>query len=33
MKLNPDCMRIILKYCVEHIDYKDIGLNQWHETL
>ena len=32
MKLNPDCMRIILKYCVEHIDYKDIGLNQWHEN-
>ena len=31
MKLNPDCMRIILKYCVEHIDYKDVGLNQWHE--
>lgn len=26
MKLNPDCMRIILKYCVEYIDYKDIGL-------
>mgnify|MGYP004615281511 CR=1 FL=1 len=32
MKLNPDCMRVILKYCVEHIDYKDIGLNQWHEN-
>lgn len=32
MKLNPDCMRIILKYCIEHIDYKDIGLNQRHEN-
>lgn len=31
MKLNPDCIRAILKYCVEHIDYEDIGLNQWHE--
>lgn len=31
MKLNPDCMRIILKYCVEHIDYKELNLNQWRE--
>ena len=31
MKLNPDCMRIILKYCVENIDYKELELNQWHE--
>lgn len=31
MKLNPDCMRIILKYCVEHIDYQEINLNKWYE--
>lgn len=32
MKLNPDCMRIILKYCVENIDYQELGLGQWHEN-
>lgn len=32
MKLNPDCMRVILKYCVEHIDYKELDFNQWHES-
>lgn len=31
MKLNPDCMRIILKYCVENIDYKEVELNSWSE--
>lgn len=31
MKLNPDCMRIILKFCVEHIDYKEISTNSWFE--
>ena len=31
MKLNPDCMRIILKYCVENIDYKELDLNSWFE--
>ena len=29
MKLNPDCMRIILKYCVENIDYQEISVNNW----
>lgn len=33
MKLNPDCMRIILKFCVEHIDYKEIGMNSWFEKI
>lgn len=32
MKLNPDCMRIILKYCVENIDYKELNLNKWYES-
>lgn len=31
MKLNPDCMRIILKFCVKHIDYKEIGMDSWFE--
>ena len=31
MKLNPDCMRTILKYCVENIDYEEIDLEQWYE--
>ena len=26
MKLNPECIRCVLKYCVENIDYKEIGL-------
>lgn len=31
MKINPDCMRAILKYCIEHIDYKEISFNKWAE--
>lgn len=29
MKLNPECIRCVLKYCVENIDYKEIGLGDW----
>jgi hypothetical protein len=31
MKLNPDCMRVVLKYCVENIDYQEINLGGWFE--
>lgn len=31
MELNPDCMRLILKYCVQNIDYKELSMNQWSE--
>lgn len=31
MTINPDCMRMILKYCVNNIDYKEIDMGAWFE--
>ena len=29
MYLNIDCMRMILKYCVKNLDYKQNNMGSW----
>ena len=31
MNINIDCMRKVLEFCIENIDYEEINSNEWQE--